>query len=273
MKSALITGASGGIGTAVTDMFLQNGYGVTMMARNPKITETSEKTLWFTGDVSSKTDVQTVFEQHQEHFNESPSAVIHCAAVQLPIGAIWNVNPDEWERTLKINTMGSFLVTQSAIKNAIEHKTPCSIVLFSGGGAAYARPYFSAYGASKTAVLRLVETTAEELRLEGLSELIQVNAIAPGTVNTRMTQQIINSGIEQSGEKAFQEAVQVEKGDGLSSDRAADLCLFLSDRTLNSGLSGRLIHVNEPYSNYAKEVSAIHESDKGLLRRVPIHES
>ena len=273
MKSVLITGASGGIGTAITEAFLLDGYGVTMMARNPKTIGTSEKTFWFTGDVSSEADVQHAFEQHQKYFNESPSAVIHCAAVQLPIGATWKVSADEWEHALKINTMGSFLVTQVAIKNAIKYQSPCSIVLFSGGGAAYARPYFSAYGASKTAVLRLIETTAEELRLENLSELIQLNAISPGAVNTRMTQQIINSGIEQSGETAFQEAVRVEKGDGVSPEHAAELCLFLTDRNKNSGLSGRLIHVNEPYSNYAKKVGAIHESDKGLLRRIPIHES
>jgi len=273
MKSVLITGASGGIGRVIAEAFLKNAYSATLLSRNPRTKASTEQMQWVGADITDQNQVESAFEKHLKTFHQTPAAVIHCAAEQLPIGPLWETNPNEWEHTIQVNITGSYLVTRTAIQTAITHQSPCSIIIFSGGGAAYARPYFSAYGASKTAVLRLVESTAEELRLKQLDQLLQINAIAPGAVNTAMTKQIINSGIEQSGEKAYQEAIDVSEGEGMSAEHAAKLCLFLSDRNKNAGLSGRLIHVNEPYSNYAKQVKTIHKSDQGLLRRVPIDES
>ena len=64
------------------------------------------------------------------------------------------------------------------------------IIVISGGGAAHARPNFSAYAASKAAVVRLVETLAEEVR----DRNIQVNCMAPGGTYTSMTDEIIDAG-------------------------------------------------------------------------------
>src|SRR5205085_1953951 len=118
---------------------------------------------------------------------------------------------DEWEATLRVNLIGSFLVTRSAIQGMLP-KGSGSIIHFSGGGAAYARLNFSAYAVPKTGLLRLVETVAEELKMFGYAGII-VNAIAPGAVRTRLTYQTLQAG-ERAGARAIKEAEQVIRSAG-----------------------------------------------------------
>ena len=68
-----------------------------------------------------------------------------------------------------------------------EGNARAKVLCFSGGGASKARANFSAYAASKTGVVRLVETLAEEWR----EMAIDINSVAPGTVPTRMTEEIL----------------------------------------------------------------------------------
>ena len=85
--------------------------------------------------------------------------------------------------------MGVLHACQAVLPRMIERRSG-KIIVLSGGGAAYARPNFSAYAASKAAVARLVETLAEEVR----DKNIQVNCMAPGGAYTSMTDEILNAG-------------------------------------------------------------------------------
>ena len=143
-----------------------------------------------------------------------------------------------------------------------------SIILFSGGGAAYARPNFSAYAASKTGVLRMVETMAEELKAAGYPDII-INAVAPGAVKTRMTKAVLKAGLK-AGEAALNEAAKVSRTGGTPSKKITNLIDFLIDLEANCGLTGRLIHVREDYRWLAKEFGARVPDDVGKIRRVPI---
>jgi len=138
--------------------------------------------------------------------------------------------------------------------------------IFSGGGAAYARPNFSAYGASKTGVLRLVETSYEELRC-ACSEGIKIYAIAPGAVRTRMTEEVLACQ-EAAGQRAYAEAAQTNAEGGTPPEKVAELCLYLAEQRPEC-LSGRLIHVNEPYKEYVIHFEGKDMRDSGLLRRQP----
>ena len=138
--------------------------------------------------------------------------------------------------------------------------------IFSGGGAAYARPNFSAYGASKTGVLRLVETSHEELRC-ACSEGIKIYAIAPGAVRTRMTEEVLACQ-EAAGQRAYAEAAQTNAEGGTPPEKVAELCLYLAEQRPEC-LSGRLIHVNEPYKEYVIHFEGKNPGDAGMLRRQP----
>ena len=137
------------------------------------------------------------------------------------------------------------------------------IINMSGGGAAYPRPRFSAYSASKAAVVRLTETLSEELKEFN----IQVNAIAPGAVNTRMLDEVLAAG-QHAGEKDFADAVrQKQTGEG-SPDLPATLAVFLASDS-SDGISGRLISaVWDDWHGMADHASDIMGSDVYTLRRV-----
>src|SRR5205823_14690924 len=105
-----------------------------------------------------------------------------------------------------------------------------SIVL-AGGGAAYARPNFSAYAASKAAVARLVETLAEEVR----DKNIQVNCMSPGGAYTSMTDEILNAG-ERAGQKEIDDAQQVRLTGGVSPAKQVELAMFLRSEEHTSEL-------------------------------------
>lgn len=275
MKTAIIIGAAGGIGQILAKEFCRAGFGVTLVGRKQVNLEELNKTLPPTAraqtisvDVTQLEAVEKIFAEHEEFFKQPADVVINLAAQQGPLGAVWEVDAEGWFDSVRHNLMPAFLLTSTAIHWARKYNKMCSIIHFSGGGAAYARPYFSAYGCSKTALLRFVETVAVELQEQGFGQMIQINAIAPGAINTAMTQEILNAGRAIVGEKAFAEAAKVQEGNGQSPKNAADLCLFLSDRAKNQGISGKLIHVNDPYLQWQARTAQINLSEQGLLRRI-----
>ena len=137
------------------------------------------------------------------------------------------------------------------------------IINLSGGGSTAPRPFFSAYGASKTAVVRLTETLAKEVAPMN----IQVNAIAPGAVNTRMLEEVISAG-DKAGSTASREARKQTMSGGTPINKPASLASFLGSD--DSGvLSGKLISaVWDNLEDIAGSEGALNESDMYTLRRV-----
>jgi NAD(P)-dependent dehydrogenase (short-subunit alcohol dehydrogenase family) len=122
----------------------------------------------------------------------------------------------------------------------------------------------SAYAASKAAVVRLTETIAEEYA----EYKIDVNAIAPGALNTRMLDEIIAAGPDQVGETAYAQAVKQKREGGASPDRAANLCTFLLSRN-SDRLTGKLLSaVWDPWESLASRLTDLEKSDVYTLRRV-----
>src|SRR6202022_1156967 len=148
-------------------------------------------------------------------------AVINNAGVQAPIAAFEQADWSAWRRTIEVNLLGTALVCRHAIpffKTAGHGK----IVNLSGGGAATPRARFSAYAASKAAVVRLTEVLAEELR----EFHIDVNAVAPGALNTRLLDEIIAAGADRAGAESYAQAEQQLTEGGYSIDQAARVCVY-----------------------------------------------
>ena len=106
----------------------------------------------------------------------------------------------------------------------------------SGGGATSPLPRISAYAASKAAVVRLTETLAEETAGSG----IDVNAIAPGALNTRLLDEVLAEGPERVGVGFYERAVKQREQGGSPLTTGADLCVFLLSAA-SDGITGRLI--------------------------------
>jgi 3-oxoacyl-[acyl-carrier protein] reductase len=159
--------------------------------------------------------------------------LVNNAGTQGPIGPLAENDADSWVRTFQVNVFGVFYFIKAVLPHMMARREG-KIINVSGGGATAPRPHFSAYGASKTAILRLTETLAEEVRAFN----IQVNAIAPGAVNTRMLQEILDAG-EAAGPE-LELAHQRQAGRGIPAELAARLAVFLSSGASGS-LTGKLI--------------------------------
>jgi len=99
------------------------------------------------------------------------------------------------------------------------------------------------------------------------SEGINIYAIAPGAVKTRMTEEVLACQ-EAAGERAYAEAVQTDAEGGTPPEKAAELCLYLAEQRAVC-LSGCLIHVNDPYKEYVIHFEGKDPGDAGMLRRQP----
>lgn len=275
MHSIIIFGGSRGIGKLIAHYLAGNGNEVSIAGRYSNALSSAKKLISekklninvIKADVTNEKQVIQAFNAHKRIWGKNLDVVINCAAIQGPIGNSWTIPVREWAEVIRINLLGSFIVSKIAVKQMVKTGYG-SIIMFSGGGAAYGRPNFSAYGVSKTGVLRMVETLSEELRLAGFNK-ITINAIAPGAVKTRMTQKVIKYG-SKAGKKALQEAVDTFRTGGTSMKQITDLLDFLIEPQANCGLTGRLIHVREDYRAVINKYGSNVPAEIGKIRRISI---
>jgi len=159
--------------------------------------------------------------------------LVNNAAVLGPVGPLADNDPKAWIQTVQVNLVGPYLCSRAVLPEMMRQRWG-RIINLSGGGATGPRRYFSAYAASKAALVRLTETLAEEVR--GYN--IQVNAIAPGAVHTRMLEEILQAGAR-AGQAALEEARR-QIARRAQPDRAAELAVFLASEE-SRGLTGKLI--------------------------------
>ncbi len=241
-KAALVTGGGRGIGEAIALTLAREGAQLVIAARTRteldhvagRVRALGGRVEVVVGDVSRAEDVVAMTQATLDAYGRV-DILVNAAGVYGPIGPLWEVDPDEWLRAFQINLGGTFLCCRSVLPHMITRRRG-KIVNFSGGGATSPLPRFTAYGVSKTAVVRLTETLAEEVKQFN----IQVNAIAPGAVNTRLQDDVLAAG-ERAGELLIRIQKLRETGEGgASPDLAAELTLFLvSERS--DGLTGKLI--------------------------------
>ncbi len=241
-RVAIVTGAGRGIGEATALALAREGARVVLAARSRDELERVADRIEGSGgtaravsaDVSRREDVarivQTALDAHGR-----VDILVNAAGVYGPIGRLWDVDAEQWMRATEINLFGTLLCCQAVLPNMIERRRG-RIVNFSGGGATSPLPRFSAYGVSKAAIVRLTETLAEEVKEFG----IQVNAVAPGAVDTRLQDDVLAAG-ERAGGLFAQIRRMRETGEGgVPRELPAELVVFLaSDRSM--GLTGKLI--------------------------------
>jgi NAD(P)-dependent dehydrogenase (short-subunit alcohol dehydrogenase family) len=191
------------------------------------------------------------------------SGLVNCAGITGPTGLLEESDIQQWISTIQVNLIGTMLTCRAVIPHF--RKQPSGrIVNFSGGGATSPRPRFSAYSAAKTAVVRLTETLAQELD----DTKICVNAIAPGAVNTRMLDDVLNAGSQLVGAAAYQQALKQKDGGGVPPEKAAGLCVKLLSQE-SEGLSGKLISaVWDSWDALLAHRNTVMESDLYTLRRI-----
>jgi len=238
-QTAIVTGAGRGIGAAIALAFAREGASLILCSRTLHEAEGVAGQARVIGasavahqvDVSDYRQVERMVTDAISRFGKV-EILVNNAGIYGSIGPTWKNDPSEWAKTITVNLLGAMHCIRAVVPHMIEAGKGKIINIAGGGEGAFAR--FSAYACSKSALVRLNETLAEEVREYN----IQVNAIAPGAVNTRLLDQVLAAG--QEAGMQYEKAKKQKASGGVSPDKTAQLAVFLASESSMS-LTGRLI--------------------------------
>ena len=212
-------------------------------------------------DVSRREDVHALVELALARLGELTILVCN-AGVYGPKGRVDRADWSEWARAVEINLLGSVLPARALVAHLVRRGYG-KIVQLSGGGATGPLPGLSAYATSKAGVVRFAETLAEELR----EHRVDVNAIAPGPLNTRMLDEVLAAGPEQVGESFYARALEQQRCGGIPLRHGAKLAVFLGSGA-SDGITGKLLSaIWDPWRDLPKRRRDL-DSDVYTLRRI-----
>lgn len=272
-RCAIITGASEGLGAAIAERYVAEGASVLLCARRVEALEAvrsrlsaalddEQQVLAKTADVARPEEIDALVEYALSAWPRL-DILVNNAGVYGPIGSIETVAWQDWVDAVQINLLGTVYACRAVLPH-FRSRGYGKIINLSGGGATAPLPRLSAYAAAKAAVVRFTETLAEECAGTG----IDVNAVAPGALATRLTEELVAAGPERAGADLHSRMSKVMAEGGTPLDRGAELCVFLGSAE-SDGISGRLISaVWDPWPELPAHRDAIAASDIYTLRRI-----
>lgn len=221
-----------------------------------------QKVLAQTCDVANEGQVNDLVAFAQRELGAVQALVLN-AGIYGPMGPTESVSLDEWRRALEINLFGVLLPCRAVIPH-FKQAGKGKIVVLSGGGATNPLPNISAYAASKAAVVRLMETLAEELK----PFHVDVNAIAPGALATRLVDEVLAAGADRVGEAFFAKNKQWKEKGAVPLELGASLAVYLASAESN-GITGKLISAQwDPWKDLQQHREELAKSDIYCLRRI-----
>jgi len=272
-RAAIVTGGSHGLGLEIARAFVTAGARVVVCARDEAALDRARTALesvapevgsvaTITADVSQPESVERLVAYAVDRFRRI-DVLVNNAGVYGPMGPIDNVAWAEWEQAIRVNLFGSVLCCRAVLPH-FRANGYGKIIQLSGGGATSPLPRLSAYAASKAAVVRYAETLAEELRDTG----IDVNAVAPGALNTRLLDEVIEAGPLRVGNLFYERALEQRSQGGTPLDLPSRLVVFLAS-SRSDGISGKLISAPwDPWEELPSFVDDLRETDVYTLRRI-----
>lgn len=271
-RGAVITGANQGLGLAIARAYVEAGANILICARNAELLAVSYAELTTiaapgqfilaeTADVTNVDDLERITNRAISAFGQV-HILVNNAGVYGPKGGIDEVDWAEWVQAIEINLFGSILACRTLLPHFKSNQYG-KIVQLSGGGATSPLPFLSAYAASKAGIIRFAETLAEELR----GDHIDVNAIAPGALNTRMLEEVLEAGPEKVGQTFYDRAVSQKQKGGTPLEKGAALAVYLASAE-SDGITGKLLSaVWDPWESLAEHRDDL-KGDVYTLRRI-----
>jgi 3-oxoacyl-[acyl-carrier protein] reductase len=273
-RRAIITGANRGLGAGIARAFVAAGASVLLTARDETllhgVTEElraatrapGQRVDALAGDVSDPPFCAAAASRFRSLPGDT-SVLVNNAGVLGPTGLLEETDWTAWTNTVRVNLFGTALMSR-AVLPLLREEGYGKIINLSGGGATAPMPRFSAYAASKAAVVRMTETMAHELT----GTRIDVNAIAPGALNTRMLEDVLKAGPEKVGKAYYERSLKQQAEGGAPPEKAAALAVFLASAK-SDGITGRLISaVWDDWANLPAQRDALAKSDIYTLRRI-----
>jgi NAD(P)-dependent dehydrogenase (short-subunit alcohol dehydrogenase family) len=272
-RAAIITGANQGLGLEIAQAYVMAGADVLICARDGSRLEQAQRELARLAkpgrkvesqvtDVSKQPDVDRLVAKALQTF-PNLQILVNNAGIYGPKGVIEEVDWAEWVRAMEINLFGSILMCRAMLPH-LKAQRYGKIVQLSGGGATNPLPRISAYAASKAAVVRFAETLAEEVR----GDHIDVNAIAPGALNTRLLDEVLAAGPEKVGQGFYERSVKQKEEGGTPFEKGARLAVFLGSAA-SDGITGKLLSALwDPWESLPEHLQDLRKTDVYTLRRI-----
>jgi NAD(P)-dependent dehydrogenase (short-subunit alcohol dehydrogenase family) len=272
-RAAIITGASEGLGREIARAYVGAGASVLLCARDSghlddarmevaELAGPSQIVTAIPADVSDPAAVDGIVAHAFKCFSRI-HVLVNNAGVYGPLGPIESVDWMAWVRAIEINLYGSVLMARALVSHFKQHRYG-KVIQLSGGGATNPLPRISAYAASKAAVVRFAESLALEVEEFG----VDVNAIAPGSLNTRMMDQLMAAGPDTVGPVFYERMKRVADEGGVPLERGAALAVFLASAA-SDGLTGKLLSaVWDPWDELPAHREDLKRTDVYTLRRV-----
>lgn len=201
-KKALVTGASRGIGRGIALALAKQGADVAVNYRSKKdeaekvvseIKTQGRDSFSVQADVSNKESVTKMFEEIKAKWGKLDILVNNAGIVQF--APFEELTEEQWDQVLDTNLKGQFLCSQEAIKLMSPGARIINTASIASGGIGVGFSRLSHYTASKGGVVALTENMALDLAKKG----INVNAIAPGVIETDMTKDMLSDEKTKAG--------------------------------------------------------------------------
>ena len=235
-KTALITGASKGIGRAIAQKFAQHGANVAFtylssvekgLALELELQEYGTKIKGYRSDASDHAAADALITQVMADFG-ALDILVNNAGITKD-GLLMRMSEENWDEVMRVNLKSVFNLTKAATKPMMRAKSGSiinltSIVGIRGNGGQ------SNYAASKAGIIGFTKSIALELG----SRNIRSNAIAPGFIETEMTHELANK-------EDWMNGIPLKRGG--KPEEVADACVFLAS-SLSSYITGQVLQVD-----------------------------
>lgn len=209
-KTALVTGAAGGLGRAIAERFLAEGVNVCVCDVNKKLLATfedevsskaAERTLVKECDITSQSAVDALFSECIAKFGQL-DIVINCAGIMDKFDPVGDLDLDLFERVMALNVKAPVMISKLAVNHFIEKELKGSIVNVCSIAGIRGWSAGAAYTASKHALIGLTKNTAAFYGASGPGKYgIRCNAILPGYMPTNIGDAMKN-GVNEMGMQA-----------------------------------------------------------------------
>lgn len=207
---ALVTGAAGGIGRATVQAFLDRGFDVAAVDAVDAVLQLPQqlspvqtgRLRTFVTDITDDDSVSTLATDVADAFGRLDAVALVAGVVQTA-APVTELDPTHWRHVLEVNITGPFLLCR-ALTPLLKEDGGGTITAVSSWWGRSGHAYFSAYCASKAAVIVFVQALAEEL-----APTVRVNTVCPGNIDTGMHRAALQSEADKRG-ISFEEMKDIE---------------------------------------------------------------
>ncbi len=182
MKTLIVTGATGGIGSEIARLASINGYKVGLIDIDKEklnsLSKEIDNSVPLLADITDKQSVDEALDK----FSEIPDSLVNCAGI-VRYGSLLEQKPEDFTKVFEVNLLGCFIVSCATVRLMVKNKAGTIVNVSSISGGKHPAIGTGAYAATKAGIAML----SEQMSLEWGTEGIRVNAISPGFINTGMS--------------------------------------------------------------------------------------